>query len=74
MLNFEINFLFYKVWIWKLFSIYGKFEFGILDYVINYLMIVGKRFDLPSCPLLFYTCMRQTFNKFNAERQMEQPG
>ena len=73
MLNFEINLRFWKIWIWKLSAIYGKYEFGILDYVINYLMTVGKIFYLPNCPLLLDTCMRQIFNKFNVGRQMEQP-
>jgi hypothetical protein len=57
MWNFEINFCLWKIQIWKLFSIYGKYEFGIFDYVINYLMTVGKRFDLPNYPLLLDTCM-----------------
>ena len=35
-------------------------------------MIVGKRFKLPSCPLLFDTCERQTLNKLNVGRQMDQ--
>jgi hypothetical protein len=72
--NFEINFHFWKIQIWKLFAIYGKSEFGILIVVINYLMTVGKIFDFPNCPLLFDTCVRQTFNKLNVGRQMEQPG
>jgi hypothetical protein len=37
-------------------------------------MTVGKRFEFPNYPLLLETCMRQTFNKLNARRQMEQPG
>jgi hypothetical protein len=72
--NFEINFCFWKIWIWKLFVIYGKSKFGILIIVINYLMIVGKIFDLPNCPLLFDTCVRQTLKKLNVGRQMEQRG
>jgi len=69
--NFEINFRFWKIRIWKLFAIYGKSEFGILIVVINYLMTVGQRFDLPTFPLLFDTCERQTLNKLNNGRQME---
>ena len=73
-MNFEINFRFWKIRIWKLFAIYGKSKFGILIVVINYLMIVGKIFDFPNCPLLFDACGRHTFNKLNVGRQMEQPG
>jgi hypothetical protein len=72
--NSEINFCFWKIRIWKLFSIYGKSEFGILIVVINYLMTVGKRFDFPTILFYFETCVRQTFNKLNGGRQMEQPG
>jgi hypothetical protein len=72
--NFEINFHFWKIHIWKLFVIYGKSEFGILIIVINYLMIIGQIFDLPNCPLQFDTCVRETFNKLNVGRQTEQLG
>jgi hypothetical protein len=73
MLNFEINLYFWKIRIWKLFSIYGKSEFEIFYFVINYLITTGKIFDLPNCPILLDTCMRQIFNKINVGRQMEQP-
>jgi hypothetical protein len=72
--DFEINFYFWKIRIWKLFVIYGKSQFGILIVVINYLMTVGKRFDFTNFPLLFDTCLRQNFNKLNAGREMEQLG
>ena len=73
MLNFEIIFWFWKIRIWKLFSIYGKYEFEFFYFLINYLITVGKIYNLPNYPILLDTCKRQTFNKINVGSRMEQP-